>query len=74
MIWTADSIMYKIMVRQWKICSSLLHVLEELRMVCLLPIRIAAEEVIPTKGKKSFEEHAWFNLDVKVARTVDINQ
>ncbi|MCI8269065.1 MAG: nitroreductase [Lachnospiraceae bacterium] len=45
--------------------SSLLCVPKDLRMVCLLPVGIAAEEVIPAKGKKSFEERAWFNLDAK---------
>ena len=41
--------------------STLLHVPEELHMACLLPVGIAAEEVCPAKGKKPFEERAWFN-------------
>ncbi|MCI9184840.1 MAG: nitroreductase [Lachnospiraceae bacterium] len=42
--------------------SALLRVPEGLRMVCLLPVGVAAEEVHPAKGKKPFEERAWFNL------------
>ncbi|MCI8659153.1 MAG: nitroreductase [Eubacterium sp.] len=41
--------------------AALLGVPDELDLVCLLPVGIAAEKVIPAKNKKPFSERAWFN-------------
>lgn len=41
--------------------SALMKVPEELELVCLLPVGIAAEEARPNINKKPFEERVWFN-------------
>ncbi|NBH70490.1 nitroreductase [Clostridiaceae bacterium] len=58
-----DTCWYEGGVRKYadQFCA-LLRVPKELQMACLLPVGVAAEEVVPVKGKKPFEERAWFNL------------
>ncbi len=41
--------------------ATLLHVPEQYRLVCLLPVGTAAQEVKPRTDKKGFAERAWFN-------------
>lgn len=38
-----------------------LHVPEEYKLVCVLPVGYANEQVETTKHKKAFDERAWFN-------------
>lgn len=37
------------------------NVPQEVELVCLLPVGIAAQEVAPVQNKKPFKERAWFN-------------
>ncbi len=41
--------------------AALLNVPEAYRLVCLLPVGTAAQEVNPRTDKKGFAERAWFN-------------
>lgn len=41
--------------------ADLLKIPDGISLVCLLPVGIAADEVVRTKGKKLFQERAWFN-------------
>lgn len=41
--------------------KALVQMPDNFRFVCLLPVGKAADEVLPQKNKKQFEERAWFN-------------